>query len=679
MSLLEPRQVMRTSAGAPDRLNWVLAAINNAHRALVRAASEQALYVAVCEALTTATPFTLATVCVAEETPTGTVRIVAAAGKETGYVEGLNVTWGEGPLGNGPAGRAIRTGEVQFNDDLLADERFNPWRERAVAHGFRSSFVLPVRLPGGAVAVLLSVYSERPAAVDPQQLEQFRLLGDDLGVCIEVLRSRSALQAALERAKWQDQQLAVLGRAFENNVAGVVVTDADNRIAVVNDAFEKLFGYRREELLGRDPALLASGRHGPEYFRLMWHELSTQGCWTGDIANRGRDGREIVCWLNISAVRDAHERISHYIGSYRDVTEQIQSLEALRREQRFADAIMESMPGVVYFYDREGRFQRWNRNFLEVTGYGAEEMTRMHPLDFFADEHKDLLRERIETVFAEGEDSVEAQFLTKSGREIPYLFTGRRLNYAGRDYLIGVGIDISKRKAAEEALGAHLQRLQSLSRQVLEIQETERHAIGRELHDSIAQDIGAVSLNLSILRGLMGSPVDEAILLRLEDSQKLLEDAARRVRDLMMELRPPGLEEFGLMAALGEHARRVGRRAGFEVALSAVDPSPCFDPSVAVALFRIAQEGLNNIVKHARATHADIALRAGPEHLTLEISDDGIGFDAGRRGARATSGMGTLTMVERAESIGAHCRVASAPGAGTRVTVTVPRPSGERH
>lgn len=665
---------MRTSPGAPDRLNWVLAAINNAHRALVRAASEQALYAAVCEALTTATPFTLATVSVAEEEPACAVRIVAAAGKETRYVEGLNVTWGEGPLGNGPAGRAIRTGEVQFNDDLLADERFNPWRERALAHGFRSSFVLPVRLPGGAVAVLLSVYSERPAAVDPEQLEHFRLLGDDLGVCIEVLRSRVALQAALERAEQQDQRLAVLRRVFENSVAGVVVTDANNRIAVVNDAFEGLFGYGREELLGCDPALLASGRHGPEYFRLMWRELSTQGRWTGDIVNRSRDGREVVCWLNISAVRDAQERISHFIGSYRDITEQIQSMEALRREQRFADAIMESMPGVVYFYDRDGRFQRWNRNFLEVTGYSAEEMRRMHPLDFFAEEHKDLLRERIENVFAAGEDAVEAQFLTKSGREIPYLFTGRKLNYAGRDYLIGVGIDISKRKAAEQALGAHLQRLQSLSRQVLEIQETERHAIGRELHDSIAQDIGAVGLNLTILRGLLGTPLDEAILLRLEDSQKLLEDAAQRVRDLMMELRPPGLDEFGLMAALGEHARRVGRRAGLEVTLSGADPSPRFDPTVAVTLFRIAQEALNNIVKHARAAHAGIALRAGADHLTLEISDDGVGFAGGSRGPRATCGMGMLTMAERAESIGAHCSVASAPGAGTRVTVTVPAP-----
>ncbi len=665
---------MRTSADAPDRLNWVLAAINNAHRALVRAASEQALYVAVCEALTTDTPFVLATVSVAEEAPTCAVRIVAAAGKETGYVEGLNVTWGDGPLGNGPAGRAIRTGEVQFNDDLQADERFNPWRERALAHGFRSSFVLPVSLPGGAVAVLLSVYSKGPAAVDPEQLEQFRLLGDDLGVCIEVLRSRAALQTALERAERQDQRLAVLRRVFENSVAGVVVTDADNRIAVVNDAFEKLFGYGREELLGRDPALLASGRHGPEYFRLMWRELRTQGRWTGDIVNRSRDGREIVCWLNVSVVRDAEERIRHFIGSYRDITEQIKSMEALRREQRFADAIMESMPGVVYFYDRDGRFQRWNRNFLEVTGYSAEEMTRMHPLDFFAEEHKDLLRERIENVFAAGEDYIEAQFLTKSGREIPYLFTGRRLNYAGRDYLIGVGIDISKRKAAEEALGAHLQRLQSLSRQVLEIQETERHAIGRELHDTIAQDIGAVSLNLTILRSLLQAPVDAAIQLRLEDSQKLLEDAAQRVRDLMMELRPPGLDEFGLMAALGEHARRVGRRAGFEVRLSGVDPNPRFDPTVAITLFRIAQEALNNIVKHARATRADIVLRAGADHLTLEISDDGVGFAGGSRGPRATTGMGMLTMVERAESIGAHCTVASAPGAGTRVSVTVPAP-----
>jgi PAS domain S-box-containing protein len=677
--LLQSRSIRRTARKRTRRddgrrLNWVLAAINNAHRAVVRASSENALYHAVCEALTSATPFTLATISVADEDPARAIRVVAAAGKAIGYLDGLTVTWDDGPLGNGPGGRAWRTGEIQFNDDLLADARFNPWRERALAHGLRSSFVLPVSLPGGAVAVLLSVYSERRAAVDAQQLEHFRLLGDDLGVCIEVLRGRAALQAALERSERQDRELALLQRTIENNVAGVVVTDADNRIAAVNPAFETLFGYRQQDLIGRDPALLASGRHGTEYFRAMWDELRAHGHWAGDIVNRGRDGREIVCWLSIAAVENAEGQVAHYIGSFRDITEQIQSMEALRREQCFADAIMESMPGIVYFYDRSGRFRRWNRNFLDVTGYSPEEVVRMQPLDFCAAEHRAALWEWSESVFTRGEDALEAAFLTKAGQTIPYLLTGRRLHYAGEDFLIGVGIDISKRKAAERTLDAHVEQLQSLSRQVLEIQETERNALGRELHDTVAQDIGAVCLNLTILRDLLGGPPAAAVAQRLEDSQKLLEDAAERLRDVMAELRPPGLDEFGLMMALGEHAERVARRAGFAITLRGEDPQPRFAAPVAIALFRITQEALNNIVKHAHASHVTISLSAAPDRVELEIRDDGIGFEPGASPARAHGGMGMLTMAERAESIGARCTVESTPGGGTRVVITAPLP-----
>lgn len=627
-----------------------------------------------CEALTSGTPFALATISVGDSTLARSIQIRAAAGKALSYLDGISIAWDDSPLGNGPAGCAWRSGEVQFNDDLLADARYAPWRERARAYGFRSSFVLPVSPPGGSIAVLLSVYSEEKAAVDREQLELFRLLGEDLGVCIEVLRNRNALQEALEYRVRQDREIAVLQSAFESSVAAVVVTDMHSCVAVVNPAFETLFGYSREQIIGRNLSVLASGRHGSEYFREMWEELRTRGCWSGDIVNRGKDGREIVCWLSISALRNSNHHITHYVGSYRDISDQLQSMEALRREQRFANAIMESMPGIVYFYDTSGRFRRWNRNFLEVSGYSAEELQGMQPLDFFDAEHKQLMQDRIGNVFENGADSVEAPFVTKSGVSIPYLFTGQRLNYAGENFLIGVGIDISKRKAAEHARDAQLERLQSLSRQVLEIQERERNALGRELHDSIAQDIGAVSLNLTILRSLLGEPMNGALAQRLDDSQTLLEEAAHRLRDLMVELRPPGLDEFGLVAALAEHANRVARRTGISITVNGSDPQPRFQASVAITLFRIVQEALNNVVKHARASEVRISLEVGSEEVILDVEDDGSGFDLPGRSARGSRGMGMLTMSERAESIGGQCTVRSTIGKGTLVRVSAPRP-----
>lgn len=642
------------------------------HRALVRAATEDALYASVCDALTTETPFSLATIAVPEDKPVRRIRIVAAAGKAVDYVKGLSIRWDETSLGEGPAGRAARTRAVQFNDDLLTDPRFAPWRKRASEFGLRSSFVLPVCLPNGTFAILLSVYSERVAAVDQEQLARFQVLGDDLGACIEIVRTRSALQSALTRTQRQSHKLEILGRAFENSAASVIITGPDNLIADVNGAFEHLFGYTREEVIERDPSLLASGKHDRAFFRRMWSELRERGSWSGDIVNLTKSGREVVCLLNISVARDALGAATTYIASFQDITEQRQSTEALVREKAISQAIMESMPGVVYFSDRQGQFLRWNRNLETISGYSPGEIEHMHPLDLISTCDRSLARNRFDQVFTQGSAEFEAALTTKFGAVRPYLFSGRRLNYAGQEFLIGVGIDIGTQKDAESALAEHVEVLQRLSRQILEVQEQERAALSRELHDSIAQDLGAVSLNLAIFRNLLPPEPNTALTQRIDDSQELLEEATQRIRNVMSDLRPPGLDEFGLVPALRAHGERVARRAGFDIRVTGQNPTPPLAQADTMALFRIAQEALNNIVKHAHASLVEIILASSADAVTLKISDDGIGFNSADSG-RNVSGMGLVTMAERAELIGAQCTVQSIPGRGTVVTVFLDR------
>ena len=133
-----------------------------------------------------------------------------------------------------------------------------------------------------------------------------------------------------------------------------------------------------------------------------------------------------------------------------------------QNERRFSATMIESMPGIVYFYDDQGRFLRWNRNFEVVSGYSSEEIAQMHPLDFFSGAEKEPLRQRIAEVFAEGESSVEAAFLTKDGCVVPYFFTGRRVMFDGKPCLLGVGMDISERKRAEQALREAREQLETV-------------------------------------------------------------------------------------------------------------------------------------------------------------------------------------------------------------------------
>lgn len=134
----------------------------------------------------------------------------------------------------------------------------------------------------------------------------------------------------------------------------------------------------------------------------------------------------------------------------------------LFNERLFSDTMVESMPGILYFYDSGGRFLRWNRNFEVVSGYGRDEIAGMHPLDFFAAEDRAGMEARIQQVFGSGESSIEASFLSKNGTRTPYFFTGRRIEFEGRPCLVGVGIDISDRVRTEQRLADSERRYREL-------------------------------------------------------------------------------------------------------------------------------------------------------------------------------------------------------------------------
>lgn len=123
-----------------------------------------------------------------------------------------------------------------------------------------------------------------------------------------------------------------------------------------------------------------------------------------------------------------------------------------KNESLFSDMMIESMPGILYFYNHEGKFLRWNHNFQSVSGYSNKEIAKMHPLDFFAADEKAIIAEKISDVFKHGQAFVEASLQSKDGRKTPYLFTGRNVNFKGIDCLVGMGIDISERKNAESRL-----------------------------------------------------------------------------------------------------------------------------------------------------------------------------------------------------------------------------------
>ena len=234
-------------------------------------------------------------------------------------------------------------------------------------------------------------------------------------------------------------------------------------------------------------------------------------------------------------------------------------------------------------------------------------------------------------------------------------------------------IDITARKRAEAETRIHAEQLQAISQRVVEIQETERRNLSAELHDRLGQDLTAISLNLHLVKDQLSVGSRTKVGPRLDDSIALVERTVEVVRDVAGTLRPLVLDDYGLAATLKSYGEQFAARSGIGVTVTAKRPVPRLQSDVEMVLFRIGQEALTNVLKHAKAGMVRLTLAVDAESVSLTIADDGCGFDAQSAMYHRTHGLGLLIMQERLRAVDGSLRIESRPGTGTSVVARVRR------
>jgi signal transduction histidine kinase len=227
------------------------------------------------------------------------------------------------------------------------------------------------------------------------------------------------------------------------------------------------------------------------------------------------------------------------------------------------------------------------------------------------------------------------------------------------------------KRRSEAALREAHRRLRALSTRMMQIQELERRTVAHELHDEVGQALTAVKIALQSLREDARDPVVAA---RLPESIAIVDAALEQVRGLSLSLRPPQLDDLGLVAAMRWYLDRQSRIAGLEVRFTADPRIGRLAADVETACFRIAQEAVTNVLRHAGASRIGIELALRDPQLELLVEDDGAGFDvaAAQRRAGENAGLGMIGMQERAALMGGRIDWESAPGRGTRVRARIP-------
>lgn len=348
--------------------------------------------------------------------------------------------------------------------------------------------------------------------------------------------------------------------------------------------------------------------------------------------------------------------------------------QALELSERRYRAIVEDQSELIIRMQPDSTVNFVNGAYCRYFGYQPDQIRGRPVLESMSPENREALRRNLAGISPQA-PVYERDSLVRNaaGAERWMHWSGRGI-FDGRGMLAevqAVGRDVTELRRAMDELGAARERLQGLSRRLLEVQESERKSLARELHDDIGQSLTALKLNLEALqRGRNGAALESRVQEALETTQHTLE----RVRQISLSLRPLQLDDLGLAAALRSHLDRQATLGGFTPHPEIEDFPARLPPEVETACFRVAQEAVNNIVRHARARNVWLQLAVDGERLVLGVRDDGAGFDveAAQRRAALGASLGVVSMAERAALAGGTLHIDSAPGQGTAVRAAFP-------
>jgi two-component system sensor histidine kinase UhpB len=464
------------------------------------------------------------------------------------------------------------------------------------------------------------------------------------------------------------RQAQALIEAFtDNSPSAMSLKDRDGRYRFANLRFLARHGLRREQVIGRHDAEIFSAR-----------QAAAMSLHDAEVLMRGEPVQyeervEIAGTTYVSLVVKfaAAGGVGMIAG---DITDRRLTEQALR-EQRALLAEAQKLAGLGWWEWSPGSGQvAWSDQLYRIYGLSPDTfkpgfdayLERVHPEDR---EHAAALMAR---ALMDGRGFTKHERIVRPGGEVRYLRTQVEVvrDEAGKPIkVLGASLDFTEQRHSETALRQATHDLHGLTRRLVQAEEAERKRIARELHDRVGQALSALNINLDIV--LRSAELAPGARQRLADSVSLVDSTLQSIEGVMAELRPPLLDEYGLAAALAWHAEEFSRRTGIRVSIDdeAAEAVRSLRLEAALALFRIAQEALTNVLKHARAKAVRVEVALAGDEVVMSIQDDGAGFDA----SRAPRGrLGMTTMRERAEAAGGRLEIGSAPGRGTRVLASVP-------
>ena len=479
-----------------------------------------------------------------------------------------------------------------------------------------------------------------------------------------------------------------LERLIESVQVGVVLQSADGKIVFANEAAAALFGMTVKEMEGRtagDPMwsmIDESGNPIPDSEQPFPITIRTGKPVRGALRGLFPEDPGRTRWVLVNTepfLDQATSSVSEVVVTFQDITGRRRVEDALRDSEAMFRGVFLDSPTGINLVDRAGKIVAVNPRFCEMLGYSEEEILGKDPDQFTHPYDLELSPRQsraLDTAVGSGVE-VEKRYLRKDGGAV--WCTLRTSQILGEDgepkYELGLVQDISPRRKAEAELRESEARLRALSTRLASVRETERAAVSRELHDELGQALTSLRMDLSMIHSwlIAGKEIDDLV----DRVAELLANADTNidlVRTISSRLRPPILDVMGVGPAIEWQVEEHRTRASAEFHLDITLESGAVSKGNATSIFRIAQEAMTNVLRHARAENVWVHLNKIGRWIELVVEDDGDGI---REGASTShTALGLLGMRERALSMGGKLTIGDRRGGGTVVRLRVPAGAG---
>jgi PAS domain S-box-containing protein len=465
-------------------------------------------------------------------------------------------------------------------------------------------------------------------------------------------------------------------KLFHNSLVGMILTDEHHRVTDINDHLLHLTRLKRADAIGKTGIEL--GLMNEDTVKKMWEQMAETGKLSNiELTITTKENKNIIILFSTERVNlNGYE---HWLSTIIDISAKKKAEEKITGSELRFRTLTKTAPVGIFETDADGNTTYVNEAWMEYSGLSLKEAMNGEWMNMIHPEDREEQVNKWHTRSQKGEASFsEYRIIDRSGH-LRWV-SGRAIPLINDEGLItgyiGTISDVTRIKEAHEllkesheALNERTEQLRELSTHLHKIREDERTTIAQEIHDELGQQLTGLKMDITWIRKRIKKE-DNTINNKLDDAILLIDETVRSIKRIAAELRPSIIDDLGIVAAIEWQIKDFADRLGIEMQYQNDLDDEHLDPNISIGLFRILQESLTNIARHAKAKKVFISIVRSGGEVRLMIRDDGIGFDTSLKKEEHTFGL--LGIKERTYMMKGDCQIHSKPGEGTGIVISIP-------